>query len=217
MSCEWGKSGCVNLDKKCMLCVTDGLYYTPAAIRKPTGLQKTLKVKDTGRQGAISEVKAYQQFSNAIDIPSVQGTPNSGAGRIKGDMQVHGVVTAMIELKTTVAKNAKRASGKESFTIKREWLDKLKKESRAEGKEIFSLCFSFKELDDQFYAVMEMEHLMDIIATMKHDRLSVKDVNNQIDVHKKKAALFEAENTKLTAEVEYLKAIIKSMEKEVEL
>lgn len=216
MSCEWGRNDCINQDNKCMLCVTDGLYYIQSVTRKPSGLKKN-KVKDTGRQGAISEVKAYQQFSNAIDNQSVQGTPNSGAGSIKGDMQVRGIVNAMIELKTTVAKNAKKAPGKESFTIKREWLDKLRSEAKAEGKEIFSLCFSFKEYDDQFYAVMEMEHLMDIIATLKYDRLALKDVDNQIDVYKKRSALIEAKNVMLTAEIDYLKAKIKSMEKEIDL
>ena len=216
MACDWGHEDCTNLDKKCMLCITDSLYYNQA-IRKQVGLRKSMKVKDTGRQGAISEVKAYQQFSSKIDTPSVQGTPNSGAGSIKGDMQVRGIVNAMIELKTTVAKNAKRAPGKESFTIKREWLDKLQREAKAAGDEIYSLCFSFKEFDDQFYAVMEMEHLIDVIQTMKHDRLVAKNVNNQIDVYKKKATLLEAENTKLNAEIEYLKAKIKSMKNEVEL
>lgn len=216
MSCEWGHSDCANLDKKCLLCISDSLHYKQI-VRKQVGLRKTMKVKDTGRQGAISEVKAYNQFTNAIDNNSVQGTPNSGAGKIKGDMQIRGIVNAMIELKTTVAKNAKRAIGKESFTIKREWLDKLKREAKAENKEIYSLCFSFKEFDDQFYAVIEMEHLMDIIATLKQDRLAVKNVDNQIDVYKKRSALLEAENTKLTAEIDYLKAKIKSMETEVEI
>lgn len=216
MNCEWGHEDCINQNDKCLLCIIDSQYYKPF-IRKNTGFKKTLKVKESSRQGSISEVKAFNQLSQTIDAPSVQGTPNSGAGKIKGDMQIVGLVNAMLEMKTTVNKNAKKAPGKESFTIKREWLDKLKREAKEANKEIFSLVFSFKEFDDQFYTVMEMEHLADIIATMKHDRLALKNSENQIDVYKKKATLIDAENTKLRAQIEYLEAKIKASETETDL
>lgn len=216
MPCEWGRIDCSNENKKCMLCVTDSLYYSQIK-RKNIGFGNKIKIKETSRQGSISEVKAYNQFKNAIDNNSVTGTPNSGAGKVKGDMQVVGIVNAMLELKTTTVKNAHKARGKESFTIKREWLDKLKREAKEANKEIYSLLFSFKEFDDDFYAVIEMEHLMDIIATLKQDRLAVKNVDRQIDVYKKKSALIEAENVKLLAEIDYLKAQLKSQEEVKEL
>lgn len=216
MACEWGQQDCINQDKKCMLCIRPDLYYQPVKA-KNVGFKRNIKVKESKRQGSISEVKAYNQFKNAIDNNTVTGTPNSGAGKVKGDMQLVGIVNAMLELKTTTVKNAVKARGKESFSVKREWLEKLKREAKEANKEIYSLIFSFKEFDDDFYAVIELQHLLDVIATMKQDRLNVKNVDRQIDVYRKRSALLEAENTKLTAEIEYLKALLDSKEEVTEL
>lgn len=209
MNCEWGHLDCQNLSEKCYLCITENAYYKPIK-QKKFGLNKTIRVKESKRQGSISEVKAYNQLKDAVDNTTVQGTPNSGAGKIKGDLQIRGLVNAMIENKTTVTKNAKRAVGKESFTIKREWLNKLKREAKEANSELWSLVFSFKEFDDDFYAVFDYEHLIDIIATLKQDRLKAKKVDREIDVYKRRTALVEAENIKLLAEIEYLKSLIEN-------
>ena len=48
----------------------------------------------------------------------------------------------MVEIKTTTKKNINKEPGKETFTIKREWLDKLEREAAQEGMEFKFLKFS---------------------------------------------------------------------------
>lgn len=199
MTCEWGHNDCANIDKKCSLCIIDSAYYQ-APKQKQVGLKKNIKVQ-SNRMGNAQEVKVYQQTRDAV-----QGTPNSGAGSIKGDLEIDSL--AMIECKTTTEKNKGRQPGKESFSIQRSHLEKLKAEA-AGKKEFHYLVFSFKEHDNDQYAVTDLETLNSMIATIKHDRAIAKDVNNQIDVYKKRATLIGAENTKLTAEIDYLKSILK--------
>ena len=45
-----------------------------------------------------------------------------------------------------------------------------------------------------------------MIATIKHDRAKAKEVDRQIDIYRKRATLVDAENSKLIAEIEYLKS-----------
>ena len=200
MSCEWGHSDCTNENKKCLRCITESMYYKPLVI-KQVGLKKNIKVKETARQGSKQEVKVFNQTRDAV-----QGTPNSGAGSIKGDLEID--TMAMIECKTTTKKNEGRQPGKESFSIQRSWLEKLRAESKGK-KEFHYLVFSFKEHDDDQYVVSDLDVFNSMIATMKHDRSVAKDAQNQIDVHKKFAMSEQAKNTKLIAENEFLKSLLK--------
>lgn len=207
MSCEYGYSDCINKDKKCYLCI-DGIHYIqPKAA--PKGLNNNrIKTTKSKRMGSISEVKSFQQMESALNT-NVTGTPNSGAGKVKGDEQIRGLINVMVELKTTVKKNLNKEPGKETFTIQRAWLDKLRREAKEANMEFQYLKFSFKEHDDNFYCITEDSQIIDMIVTMKHDREELKKVQNEIDVHKKRAELSEAKNTELLAEIALLKAQLK--------
>jgi hypothetical protein len=206
MACEFGRIDCQNTEK-CYLCIDESQYRPPK--NKPQGLKKnTIKTKNTGRMGAASEVKSYEQMKKALNT-DVTGTPNSGAGKVKGDEQIRGLINVMVELKTTVRKNLNKEPGKETFTIQRAWLDKLEREAKAENMEFQYLKFSFKEHDDKFYCVTNDDQIIDMIVTMKHDREKFKRIQNEVDVHKRRTELIEAENTKLLAEIELLKAQLK--------
>ena len=207
MTCEWGHDDCINLDVKCNICLRDSAYYIPPKVKK-VGLNKTPKVKKTARQGSVNEVKTYNQLKNSID--SVQGTPNSGAGSIKGDLQIDSM--AMVECKTTTKKNEGRQPGKESFSIQRAHLEKLKKEAKEARKEFHFLVFSFKEHDNDLYVVSDLENYNSMIATMKQDRAKAKDVDARIDIYRKRFRLLEADNVKLKAEIEYLESKLKYYE-----
>lgn len=207
LACEYGYSDCLNENKMCYLCV-DGHNYIQPKQRK-AGLKKhTIKTSKTKRMGSISEVKSYDQTKMALDT-SVTGTPNSGAGRVKGDEQIRGLINIMVELKTTVKKNLNKEPGKETFTIKKAWLDKLDREAKEAGMEFQYLKFSFKEEDNKFYCVTDSDAIVDMIVTMKHDREELKKLENEIDVYKKKSELSDAKNTELLAEIELLKAQLK--------
>ena len=198
--CEYGHNDCSNLGKKCDLCILKDMYYKPIVI-KQVGLKKNIKVKETSRQGSIQEVKVYNQTRD-----SVQGTPNSGAGSIKGDLEID--TMAMIECKTTTKKNEGRQPGKESFSIQRAWLEKLRTEAKGK-KEFHYLVFSFKEHDDDQYVVSDLDVYNSMIATMKHDRKVAKEAQNQIDLHKKFAMLQQAKNHENLARIEFLEALLK--------
>lgn len=200
MNCEWGHTNCANEGKKCRICITPNMYFKEPII-KQIGMKKNIKVKETARQGSKQEVKVFNQTRDAV-----QGTPNSGAGAIKGDLEID--TMAMIECKTTTKKNEGRQPGKESFSIQRGWLEKLRAEAKGK-KEFHYLVFSFKEHDDDQYVVSDLDVFNSMIATMKSDRKIAKEAQDKIDTHKKFAMLQQAKNTELIAENEFLKSLLK--------
>ena len=203
MSCEWGYTDCSNLEEKCFLCVNE-LHYLPIKKRN-FGISKSIKVKETKRKGSMNEVIAYNQIKDAVE-----GTPNSGAGAVKGDLQIGSM--AMIECKTTTEKNKGRQPGKESFSLQRGHLEKLEREAKEARKEFHFLVFSFKEHDEKLYVVSDLDQYNSMISTMKQDRLALTKSENIINVHKTRTALIDAENSKLLAEIEHLKAKLKHSE-----
>lgn len=80
-------------------------------------------------------------------------TPNSGATAfIKGDIQTNSFI---IECKTCT-------EARESISIKKEWLDKLKKEMMANGKTNFALFFNFGGIysDENYVIIKEKDFLI---------------------------------------------------------
>lgn len=205
MSCEYGYTNCQNEDQKCYLCINE-LHYVPIKVKARPGLRKKVQI-DTKRQGSMNEVKTHDQIKASLDV---SGTPNSGAGKIKGDLEIGQL--AMIECKTTTEKNKGRQPGAHSFSIRRDHLEKLKKEANEARKEFHFLVFSFQEHDDDLYVVTDLSEINSMIATLKHDRLELLKSNNIINVHKTRTTLVEAKNTELLAEIEHLKAKLKYYE-----
>lgn len=73
-------------------------------------------------------------------------TANSGATKFsKGDIILK---EWLIEAKTCM-------QPKKSFSIKKEWLVKMKEEKYAMGKEQCALCFDFGDEKDRFYIIDE--------------------------------------------------------------
>ena len=202
MDCKFDKYDCKNCgdDDYCLLCFNAD-KYTPTK-KKQYGIKKNTN-KTSGRMGSQAEMINHKRLEQTLDTKANM-TPNSGAGRIKGDEQIKGLVNWMFESKT---QEIERARGHKQFTIKREWLDKLEKEAPAENMDFWSLTFSFKDNDEQLYAVMDQQLLLDCIATMVEDRKIAKSAQSKIDVANKHRELIEAENVKLHADIEYLKAL----------
>ena len=74
-------------------------------------------------------------------------TPNSGATKFdKGDITIDS--DWLIEAKTCM-------EPKKSFSIKKDWLLKLKEEQFATNKLYSSLCFDFGDEKDRFYIIDE--------------------------------------------------------------
>lgn len=200
MSCPYGKDDCQNCDQ-CLLCFNGNKYVAPK--KKQQGLRKNYN-KQTKRMGAVSENIAQQQNQATIDsVCSSRLTVNSGAGQEKGDAWITGLVEIAQEVKTQLPE---RAKGCKNFTISREWLEKLNRESKAAMKEFWWLVFSFKEDDEQQYVVAETQVFQDMVANLVHDRKIAKEASKKIDLANKQRRVAETKNTELEAKVDRLQA-----------
>ena len=184
---------------KCLMCVNYS-KYTPEK-KKQFGIKKNLN-KTSNRMGSKAEMINHESNKATIDASM---TPNSGAGKVKGDEQIRGLVNIMQEVKT---QEVVRAKGHSQFTIKREWLDKLEKEAPAENMDFWYLVFSFKDTDLQQYVVIDKAQMNDMIATMVDDRKTAKSANARIAVAEKNRIATETENLALRAKIDALQAEI---------
>jgi hypothetical protein len=215
MSCEYGCDDCINTEQ-CYLCINKSKYKAPK--KKSSGLSSKNYNKQSKRMGSVSETKVQQQNQNTIDnVCSSRLTANSGAGfgsgTEKGDAWITGLVEISQEIKTQLPD---RAKGCKSFTIQKEWLNKLDYEPKQANKEFWYLLFSFKETDDQFYVVCDNQVFQDMVATLVADRKVAKEAQKQIDIANKAQLLSDKKNSELLAtidrmqaEIDYLKAQLK--------
>ena len=204
--CPYGFDDCQN-QNQCILCFDGNKYVAPK--KKQQGLKKNYN-KQTKRMGAVSENITQQQNQATIDnVCSSRLTVNSGAGQEKGDAWITGLIEIAQEVKTQLIT---RAKGHKSFTIQRDWLEKLNRESREANKEFWWLVFSFKENDEQQYVVAESQLFQDMVATMVHDRKIAKEADKKIDLANKQRRVAETKNTELEAKVDHLQARIDYLE-----
>jgi len=189
---------------KCALC-PDQSYYSPEKIR----VRKTYTGKKSNRQGAQFETKNHE--ANQALLTSSKLTPNSGAGRIKGDEQITGLVRIMEELKTHI--KPKIARGDKTFTIHKEWFTKLDLEAPDENMEFWYLKFRFLETDPDTYIAINEDILMAMVKTLIEDRRKAKLAQQAIDLANAKADRIKAENILLEAKVRELTLQLE-MEKE---
>lgn len=208
MSCKWGNDDCINEDIKCHLCAAENYHY----ICKKKKPQPIIKAKVGKRQGSKFEANNHINNQALLNDASSRMTPNSGAGIVKGDEEIRGIINIMEELKTHHTKNSGRQPGTETFTIRKEWLAKLEKEAKAVNKEFWYLKFAFKNEDLDHYVIVSSEVIMSMVYTMVHDRREKNKCDNKINVSEKRARVKEAENALLFAENELLKARIKELE-----
>lgn len=199
--CQFGHDDCTN-SEQCYLCFNSSKYIPPK--KKSQGIKKNVN-KKSNRMGSTLEVKTQQRLKASVtsDKTMADMTPNSGAGNVKGDAQIRGLVRCMIENKT---QEVVRAKGHKSFTIKREWLDKLADEGPKEDMEFWWLTFSFKDTDDQLYTVIDDQQMQDMIATIVHDRRIAQEADKRIDLANKLRKIAETKNTELEATIDRLKA-----------
>lgn len=206
MACEWGHNDCSHEGTgKCDTCFSDSFHYKPTVVKKRYGLARRARKQDK-RQGSDFEEKTRQVVSNAMsDKAVVRLTINSGATvHEKGDVQIEGLVTCMIEDKTQTVVH--KAKGEKTFTIQRGWLTKLLKESREKLKEFHWLLFSFYQHDNDIYAITEAAEILSMVKTMENDRRQCKIEQKKAEVATRRKEVIEAENARLRAENELLKA-----------
>ena len=208
MTCEWGHTDCKNEGIKCHLCVARDFHYDPVVRKRPKPIARRQQRADK-RMGSTFEYKNHVANENLLNDVTSRMTPNSGAGRVKGDEEIRGIINIMEELKTKVKE---QAPGKQSFTIKRAWLEKLHREAMAAYKEFWYLKFSFHEHDDDVYVIVEQDVIMSMVKTMVEDRRKANEADLKVEIAEKQRRLYEAENVKLQAEIDLLKAKLKQYE-----
>lgn len=204
MSCQWGHDDCFNENtERCDTCFSDSFNYKQE-VKKFYKLNRIARKQDK-RQGSDFEEKTKKIISSTMsDKPVVQLTINSGATiHEKGDVQIEGLLTAMIEDKTKTVVHTAR--GEKTFTIRRDWLVKLLKESRQYNKEFHWLLFNFYQHDNEVYAITEAEHILSMIKTMESDRRAKKVAEKKSEIANRRKDVLEAENTKLKTELLHLK------------
>lgn len=128
---------------------------------------------------------------------------------VKGDQEIQGIIEIMEELKTRVKE---QPPGKESFTIKREWLTKLNREAKEARKEFWYLKFSFHEHMQDTYIIVEEETVMSMVKTMVEDRKAIQVAESKASLAEKLRRLRESEVITLQAKIDYLEEKILGLE-----
>lgn len=213
MDCLEGFGPCANKDKKCDMCI-DGSQFKEYVAKQVKGLQKRNYNKKSNRMGSTFEYNNHKNNKAAIDsVVNTSMTPNSGAGNVKADEQITGLIRIMEELKT---QEVERARGHSQFTIKREWLDKLDREAPPENMEFWYLKFAFKDTDDKSYVVIDTQQIMDMVTTLVHDRKLANEADSKVEVVNKRLEYVNAEMSHMLAEehmkdkkIEYYEALLK--------
>lgn len=191
----YGKAG------KCDLC--DGsMFFEPIKKKAPVRLRTQKKSK---RMGAKFEEENHEQNMAIVGRDSCFLTPNSGAGNLyKGDEWINGFCSVMQELKTNVKPKVSR--GSKSYTVKRQELEKVKREGDEANIEFYYLKFRFLESDSETYSIISDEIMNSIIATLNEDRKKVALTDSTVNYFKAKYLRIEAEKSLLEAKIRELEA-----------
>lgn len=204
MGCNWSNTDCQNIDIKCHLCSSKDFHYKPTKIK-----QKKTKMKDSKRQGSAFEVRNHNNVQDVL----VRPTPNSGAGSVKGDEEIKGIIEIMEELKCS---NKTTARGAKTFTLHKEWLKKLDREAKEANKEFWYLKFAFGDHDEETFVAIDSVIIMSMVKTMVEDRKALKKVQNRNDVIEKTIRAKETEVIALESKIELLEAKIRLLTEEGE-
>lgn len=204
MPCEYGFTDCINEDDKCHLCTVKGLHYKqPKVVKK--GLNKSAP-KITKRMGSEFEYNNNKANNALLSGATSRQTPNSGAGQVKGDEEITGIINIMEELKE---QNKMTSRGIKTFTIQKEWLEKLEHEAQEANKEFWYLKFIFGQNEKDVYCILHSDMVMSMVYTMVEDRKKVLLSKQEEEVYKNETGLLKAKILYLEKELELIKSQVK--------
>lgn len=105
--------------------------------------------------------KQERLVADRLKLKTVSGSGSSPfeKGDVKGEK-------VLIECKTKMKES-------KSFTIQREWLDKLKIQARGMGKPTYALAFSFG--DDENYYILTEQHMKEYLDLLQLVEKGVDD------------------------------------------
>lgn len=151
---------CKNFGKACFKCFNYNLYDSFKEI-KP--LQNKSSSRKEKKEGADFEKSGVKKYNQSIKISKDMARKQLASGALPfalGDMITEEELTSCIaEFKE---RGDLSSSGQKQITIKKEWLDKLKKEAVMMKKDYYFLPFCFKGSEDQ-YVVIDYNILLSYI------------------------------------------------------
>ena len=110
-----------------------------------------MSVIETAQRNKEGQKKPTRQYSNKQEKKVAEvfkgfQTKNSGATKFggKGDVLIPGLMSIECKTKTVLS---------DSISIKKDWLEKIKKESLFDGKKYYSLAFNFGPDQDNYYII----------------------------------------------------------------
>lgn len=165
-NCDY-QNRCIN-SEKCLRCSNFQFLKLPEDIEREIAQKKAKnKRTDYSKDSKKSWNNMEQEVANNLNaIPttkqymSAHRQPRSGAiSGLEGDI-IDDIL--LIECK----ERASEVSGKKSITIKKDWLDKIDKEAKSNGK---TPCFCFRYKDDsEIYAIINYKEITNLITNYKY-------------------------------------------------
>lgn len=200
MNCEYGYNDCSNYKKKCDFCIR-GMRY----------LQKKKKdnikyARSNGRKGSAFEAENHNSNAELLSGAFSRLTPNSGAGNIKGDEEIQGIISCMEELK-----DGYNSRGENSFALQKDWLDKLEREAKKADKEFWYLKFRFKN-QKKYYVTIDSDQFMGLLYTLQEDRKSKNKAEYNEKLSTQKLKVISQEKICLEERIKFLEEKVKLLE-----
>lgn len=207
MSCQWESTDCkFEGSNKCNNCFTYQQFYEAKKIKIQKKLRQRAPKADK-RMGSSFEKKNHDRNTAALRETESNMTINSGATRRqKGDENITGYIRVMEELKTQMPE---RAKGTKTFTIHREWLDKLHREALQKGFEFWYLVFQFAENDNNPYVIVEKDMVFNMVQNMLSDRKRADLASQASNVSHKEINMLKANIGALHSKIDYLEEKLK--------
>jgi len=155
---------CANANKSCHKCFG---YSMLKGIKERKGLQARSTKRKEKKKGMDFENRGTRQYNQAVSISKQVAKRQLASGALHfalGDMITEEQLTAALaEFKE---RSSVGSRGEKQITIKKEWLDKLKDESRQMNRDFYFLPFSFGDASTD-YVAMEYDMLLRYIQTIQ--------------------------------------------------
>lgn len=165
VNCDYEDS-CQNNGNKCLRCSDHNLYkckWKNKGQRKTAALISTNNTKQQSADNSWEDLE--QQVADALNnIPTmVEARRSIASGALwfeKGD-----IVDTILHPECKERKGKELKSGEKSISIKREWLEKARKECKDTDK---TMCLPFRfKGDDNIYCIFRNDDIVSLVTTMK--------------------------------------------------
>jgi hypothetical protein len=187
MACEY-ESRCLN-SSKCYRCFNGALLKLPEdKLKKKNAKTKVYDHKTASADDSWKDLEATvaQKLNN---IPTIKDARRS---RMSGALwwETGDVVDEILHPECKERKGRELIGGDKSMSIKREWLEKAKRECQSSEK-IMVLPFRFKE-DENIYAIFDFDDIASLVGYIKAYMMDNDAKNKEIKLLKERLHSYES-------------------------